>query len=269
MVQPQAYKPDYDIVSYAPFDEPSNFDRVIEVIGDIAPGDVVLDVPNDDATDFVKRSFPRREALRRRLNTMSKVYGPNLWDARRPSPRQTLDWLERTRKSMDRTMACLTSTADPGDALEPARLILLLDIQIQISAGAESVVGGPTIVELAAARALNDLTLLRDWFEHAIAFSEEDRTTANDVPAHQGDVALDRLVERLLEIWRDVLDRTIATSVTGETSAQGSKTGGPLIRFLSIAVPIATEGKAAPTNEALRSRVERIRVRWKERGDQH
>ncbi len=92
----------------------------------------------------------------------------------------------------------------------------------------------------------------------------KDQKTAEGVPSYEGDVALDQLVESLLEIWRDVLDRTIATSVGSEHSPQRSKAGGPLIRFLSITVPLATEGKATPTNEALRSRVERIRKRWKD-----
>jgi hypothetical protein len=115
------------------------------------------------------------------------------------------------------------------------------------------------VAELAATRVLNDLSLLRDWFDHAITISQEDQKTAEAVPAHQGDVALDRLVESLLKIWRDVLDRTIATSVGSENSPQRGKAGGPLIRFLRVAVSIATEGKATPTNEALRSRVERVR----------
>ena len=269
MVQPQAYKPDYDIVDYAPFDEPSNFDRVVEVVGDIPPGEIILTVPNDDATDLVERPFPRREALRKRLNSAGRAYLPNHWDSQRPSPKETLDWLKRTQKSMVRTIACLKSTADSAAALEPARLIPLLHYQIQSRAGAKTIVGGETMAELAALRALVDLALLRDWFEHAITFSEEDKVTADDVPAHRGDVALDQLVESLLIIWRDVLDRTIATSLGSETSAQRNKAGGPLIRFLGTVVPIATEGKVARTNEALRSRVERIRKRWKDSSDQY
>jgi hypothetical protein len=264
MVQPQTYKPDYDIVSYAPFDEPSNFDRVIEAIGGIAPGDIILSVPNDDGSGFVERRFPCREALQRRLKSAARAYEPNLWGVRRPTPNQRLDWLRQTRSLMDRTIANLRSTAASEEALEPARFIWLLDVQMQVSAGATILDGEPTVAELAATRVLNDLSLLRDWFDHAITISQEDQKTAEDVPAHQGDVALDQLVESLLVIWRDVLNRRIGTSVGCETSPQRNKAGGPLIRFLSMAVPIATEGKATPTNEALRMRVERIRKRWKD-----
>jgi len=264
MVQPQTYKPDYDIVSCAPFDEPSNFDCVIEAIGEIAPGDVVLSVPNDDSTGFVERRFPRREALRRRLKSAARAYEPILCGVRRPTPNQTLEWLKRTRNSMDRTIANLRSTAASEEALEPARFIWLLDDQKQVSAAAKIFDGKPAVAEHTATRVLNDLSLLRDWFDHAITISQEDQKTAENLPAHQGGVALDRLVESLLEIWRDVLDRTIGTSVGCETSHQRGKAGGPLIRFLSVAVPIATQGNKTPTNEALRSQVERIRKRWED-----
>ncbi len=263
MVRPQAYRLIYDIVSDASLDDSSNFDCVIEVIGDIASGNVVLTVPDDDATGLIERPFPRQEALRRRLNSAARAYKPNSWDVRRPTPKQSLDWLERTRNSVNRTIACLRSTADPEDDFEPARLIPLLDIQMQLEAGAEIITGARTFVEMATMRALRDLRTLNIWLEHAIPFVEESEKTADDRPAHRGDVALDKLIESCMKIWRDVLDRTIATQVGSETSAEPNEAGGALIRFLSIAVPIATEGEVAPTNEALRSRVERIRRRWK------
>ena len=89
MVHPQAYDPDYGL-RCAPFDEDSNFERVIEVVGEIPPGDVVLAVPDDDGTALVERRFSRREALRRRLNLTAKTYEPNFWDARRPTSKQPL-----------------------------------------------------------------------------------------------------------------------------------------------------------------------------------
>lgn len=266
MVQPQAYKPDHDIVSTTPFDVPSNFDRVIKVIGEVAPGEIVLSVPNDDGTRFVERSFARRDAFRRRLNSAARAYKPMLWEVRRPSAKATLDWLRRTQKTIDKTITYLQSTADSENELEPAQLIMLLNIQMQDSAGAKSVSGEQTIIELTAVRVLNDLTLMRDWFDQTIVSLEKNRTTTDNAPAHQGDVALDRLVESLLKTWRDVLERKITTSVGSVNSAQGNKAGGALIRFLSIAVPIATEGNATPTNEALRARVERIRKSWQEDG---
>jgi hypothetical protein len=96
---------------------------------------------------------------------------------------------------------------------------------------------------------------LRRWARNAQA-----RRRARPTPRakrHAGDEVLNKLFGGLAGIWIEIFERPIGTSVGSPGSPHEGKAGGPMIRFFSACLkPILKD--EAPTNKAIRSRIQRL-----------
>lgn len=228
--------------------------------------------PAEDGSELVPAKVSRRVALKERLESAARYWDIARQYENKPTPTQTAEAFKKIEKLLNGALAVLQlDRHDFGDgALEklPRALRDGLEDEVQKNANAAFVPEGlgngqftrtldilqPNGADLLA-DAIRGVYRLRDW-SRARSSRMPDATPRSE--RHEGDPCLDELFQQLAMIWVNALDGELRTSVGAPERADEGQAKGPLVRFFGACLePLLHE--EAPTDEAIRNRVRRLR----------
>jgi hypothetical protein len=249
-----------------------DLEAIIHAAGGLPGGEVDHQRAAEDGSGLVAVSVPRRVALKEQLEDAARYWDVTRQYENKPTSTQTAEALKKVEKYLNSVLTVLQlQKHDFGnDILEklPRALRDGLEDQPQEDAGVLSVPGGLAngqftrnidILQPSGADLLmDDIKGVYHLRDRARAYNSRisERTPHNK--RHEGDPYLDAVFKALMEIWVDIFAGEVRTSVGAPERADEGKAGGPLVRFFRACLEPLLH-KEAPTDEAIRIRVRRLR----------
>lgn len=237
-----------------PFYSVEDFDRIVEAVGRLPNTDVEHRRLNDDGSDFVTVSVSRKEALAERLETAANWWHVNSQYQTEPTSKQSADAFGKIEKAAKDLLGALGLPVKPVFKDETADMPQALRYGgLQPYAAKEKwlVTGDGRLRE-----AVRGVYQIRNRARRTRKLNTAKPETPRE-SRHAGDAALDELFVSLANIYRDIFERRIATSVGSPTSAKEGQAIGPLVRFLCACLtPLLKDD--TPTPEAIRERCRRL-----------
>jgi hypothetical protein len=245
---------------------------IIQAAGGLPGGEVDHQRAAEDGSELVMVRVPRRVALKECLESAARYWDVTRQHENKPTSIQTAEAFKRVERFLNSALTVLQlDQHDFGDdILEklPRALRDGLENEAQKDVGTVSVPQGLAngqftrnidILQPSGADLLMDdikgVYRLRDR-ARALSGRMSDATPPNE--RHEGDPCLDELFKALMEVWIDIFAGEVRTSVGAPERADEGKAGGPLVRFFRACLEPLLH-KEAPTDEAIRIRVRRLR----------
>ena len=238
-------------------------DQIVAAGGPLPEGDIECARTKPDGSGLETVILSRHAALAARLQGAALAYSASCRTDQQPTPAQlarAMKRIEDAAVALQQAIATMGAHFSPG--LVRAVVGALHDLAKQEAENRSDFYPRNINSEVLAKEFVHDALLgdallgverLRRWAEHAHRLEAEKSATPRE-GRNVGNRALAGFVGNLLDMYRDIFERTPSASVGAPGRANAGQPGGLTIRFLETCLrPVL--GDDTPSNNALRHRI--------------
>ncbi len=233
-----------------------DIEQIISAAGGLPDSKIWHLQPNQDASDLERKLVRRHVALVERIESAAQNYLINSEFATRPTGKQLSDEFKRIAEAADRLLEALHVPEDGDvdqmpDALRFGGLQAFAGNEIDALGGDYRGRGAAGVLQ----DAISGVVQIRHWASAATTRHALRHATPRK-DRNKGDQSLDQFIGDLADIWIEVFERSIATSVGAPGRSNEGEASGPFLHYMAACLdPVLCSD--TPSIDALRSRVRR------------